>query len=68
MFFESRAGKIQIIENGTAVNYSEEEAAEILSQPEVTVTADIKMGDKTAAAWGCDLTHGYIDINADYRS
>ncbi len=68
LFFESRAGKIQIIENGTAVNYSEEEAAEILSQPEVTVTADIKMGDKTAAAWGCDLTHGYIDINADYRS
>lgn len=68
LFFESRAGKIQIIENGTAVNYSEEEAAKILSQPEVTVTADVKMGNKKAAAWGCDLTHGYIDINADYRS
>ena len=29
---------------------------------------DVKMGDKTATAWGCDLTHGYIEINADYRS
>lgn len=68
LFFESRAGRIQIIENGTAVDYSEEKATEILSQPEVTATADIKEGTKSAAAWGCDLTHGYIDINADYRS
>lgn len=68
LFFESKAGKIQIIENGTAVDYSEEEATKILSQKEVTATADIKMGTETATAWGCDLTHGYIDINADYRS
>ena len=59
---------IQIIENGTALPYSEAEAAKILSQPEVTVIADVKMGEAGAAAWGCDLTHGYIDINADYRS
>ena len=62
------AGKIQIIENGTAVDYSEAEATKILSEPEVTAIADVKMGDKTATAWGCDLTHGYIEINADYRS
>lgn len=68
LFFESKAGKIQIIENGTALPYSEAEAAKILSQPEVTVIADVKMGEAGAAAWGCDLTHGYIDINADYRS
>lgn len=68
LFFESKAGRIQIIENGTAVDYSEEKATEILSQPEVTATADIKEGTESAAAWGCDLTHGYIDINADYRS
>lgn len=68
LFFESKAGKIQIIENGTAIAYSEEKATEILSQPEVTATADIKEGTETATAWGCDLTHGYIDINADYRS
>ncbi len=68
LFFESRAGKIQITRNGTAVDYNEEEATRILSQPEVTATVDVKMGDEEAAAWGCDLTHGYIDINADYRS
>ena len=68
LFFESAAGKIQIIENGTAVDYSEEEATKILSEPEVTAIADIKMGGFQASAWGCDLTHGYIDINADYRS
>lgn len=68
LFFESKAGRIQIIENGTAVDYSEEEATKILSESEVTAIADVKMGDKSAAAWGCDLTHGYIEINADYRS
>ena len=68
LFFASKAGKIQIIENGTAVDYSEAEATKILSETEVTAIADVKMGDKTATAWGCDLTHGYIEINADYRS
>lgn len=68
LFFESKAGKIRIIEKGTAVDYSEKEATKILSQPEVTAIVDLKEGKKTAAAWGCDLTHGYIDINADYRS
>ena len=68
LFFESKAGKIQIIENGTAVDYSEAEATKILSEPEITATADVKMGAEEAVAWGCDLTHGYIEINADYRS
>ena len=68
LYFESEAGKLKIIENGVALNYSEEKATEILSQPKVTAIADIKEGDVEAAAWGCDLTHGYIDINADYRS
>lgn len=68
LYIESKAGKLQLIENGVALPYSEETATEILSQPEVTATADLKEGGETAAAWGCDLTHGYIDINADYRS
>lgn len=68
LYFESEAGKLKIIENGVALNYSEEKATEILSQPKVTAIADIKEGDVGATAWGCDLTHGYIDINADYRS
>ena len=68
LFFESKAGKLQIIENGVATDYSEELATKILSEPEITATADIKMGNYSATAWGCDLTHEYININADYRS
>lgn len=68
LYFESAAGKIQIIENGVATGYSEEEATRILSEKTVTAIADIKMGDAQATAWGCDLTHEYVSINADYRS
>lgn len=68
LYFESAAGKLKIIENGVALSYSEEEATKILSEPEVTATADIKMGEATATAWGCDLTFDYVKINADYRS
>lgn len=68
LFFESKAGKIQLIENGVALDYSEEEATKILSEPEVTAIADVKMGKESATAWGCDLTYDYVKINADYRS
>ena len=68
LYFESAAGKLQIIENGVAVDYSEEEATRILSEKEVTAVADLKAGDARATAWGCDLTYDYVKINADYRS
>lgn len=68
LYFESAAGKLQIITKGVAVDYSEEEATKILSEPKVTATADIHMGEATATAWGCDLTYDYVKINADYRS
>jgi len=68
LFFESAAGRMQIIRDGVALDYSEEEATKILSQPEVTAIADVKMGDASATAWGCDLTFDYVKINADYRS
>ena len=44
LYFESAAGKMQIIKDGVAVDYSEEQATRILSEPEVTAVADIKMG------------------------
>ncbi len=68
LYFESRAGRIKIIENGVSTGYSEEEATRILSEDEVTASADIKMGSASATAWGCDLTYDYVKINADYRS
>ncbi len=68
LFFESKSGRIRIYKDGVAANYSEEEASKILSEPEVTVLVDMKMGNETATAWGCDLTYDYVKINADYRS
>ena len=60
--------RFRSLKNGVAVDYSEEEATKILSEDAVTAIADVKMGDCTATAWGCDLTYDYIKINADYRS
>ncbi len=68
LIFESKAGRIQIMKDGIGTGYSEEEATKILSEDKVTVIADIKMGEETATAWGCDLTYDYVKINADYRS
>ena len=68
IYFESKVGKLKIVENGRATDYSEKMATKILSEPEVTTIADVKMGDCEATAWGCDLTHEYVSINADYRS
>lgn len=68
IYFESEAGKIKIVENGVAANYSEEKATEILSQNPIAAIVDIQSGNEKATAWGCDLTFDYIKINADYRS
>ena len=68
LYFESAAGKLKIIENGVSTGYSEEIATKILSEEEVTAIADMKMGDASATAWGCDLTYDYVKINGDYRT
>jgi len=68
LFIESIEGKLKIVENGMATDYSEEIATKILSAKEVRAIADVKMGNASATAWGCDLTYDYIKINADYRS
>ena len=69
LFIESAEdGKLQLVANGMATDYSEELATKILSDKEVTAIADIKAGEASATAWGCDLTYDYVKINADYRS
>ncbi len=68
LWFESNEGKILIYKDGSAVDFSEEDATNILSAKEVRALVDIQMGEETATAWGCDLTYDYIRINADYRS
>ncbi len=68
LWFESNEGKILIYKDGNAVDFSEEDATNILSAKKVRALVDIQMGEETATAWGCDLTYDYIRINADYRS
>lgn len=66
--FEGDGESILIFENGVGTDFSEEKATKILSSKEVTVVADFHLGEACATAWGCDLTHEYVSINADYRS
>ncbi|NDH88342.1 MAG: bifunctional ornithine acetyltransferase/N-acetylglutamate synthase, partial [Actinobacteria bacterium] len=49
-------------------SYSEERATEHLRTSEIEIRVDVGIGDGDATIWTCDLTHGYIDINAGYRS
>ena len=49
-------------------NYVEADAAALMKKQEIDITVDLGMGTGTGTVWTCDLTHGYIEINADYRS
>jgi glutamate N-acetyltransferase/amino-acid N-acetyltransferase len=49
-------------------NYSEQKATEHLKQKEIILTIDVGVGKSKATVYTCDLTHKYIEINADYRS
>nr|WP_321443472.1 bifunctional glutamate N-acetyltransferase/amino-acid acetyltransferase ArgJ [uncultured Cohaesibacter sp.] len=49
-------------------DYSEEAASDYMKNDEIEIRADLGVGDGQATIWTCDLTHGYISINGDYRS
>lgn len=68
LYIESVDGSLKLVENGMATDYSEDTATKILSAKEVKAIADLKSGEASATAWGCDLTYDYVKINADYRS
>ena len=68
LYFGSEEDRLLIFTNGSAADYSEEKATELLSGEKVEILADMHMGDAEATAWGCDLTYDYVKINADYRS
>ncbi|UWQ95863.1 bifunctional glutamate N-acetyltransferase/amino-acid acetyltransferase ArgJ [Rhodobacteraceae bacterium M385] len=64
-----RFGDILVAENGwVAESYTEDAGATYMKQQELLVDVDLGLGDGAATVWTCDLTHGYIQINADYRS
>ena len=62
-------GDVLVAEKGwVSPTYSEDEAAVLMKQDEITIKVDLGLGRGHATVWTCDLTHGYIQINADYRS
>ncbi|PJE27609.1 glutamate N-acetyltransferase [Pseudooceanicola antarcticus] len=64
-----RFGDVLVAENGwVSPDYREEQGAALMKQQEITISVDLGLGGGTATVWTCDLTHGYISINADYRS
>jgi glutamate N-acetyltransferase/amino-acid N-acetyltransferase len=64
-----RLGDILVAENGqVASGYQEASGADYMKRSELTVGVDLGVGSGAAKVWTCDLTHRYIDINADYRS
>jgi glutamate N-acetyltransferase/amino-acid N-acetyltransferase len=64
-----RFGDILVAENGwVSPTYSEEAGSTYMKAQELAINVDLGLGDGASTVWTCDLTHGYITINADYRS
>ncbi len=62
-------GDILVAENGwVADGYREEDGAAYMTREDLVISVDLGVGSAEGCAWTCDLTHGYVSINADYRS
>src|SRR3990170_4869040 len=65
---EIRFGPVKVFEKGEPVAHDAAEANATLAGDEVVITARLGEGKSSASAWGCDLTHEYVEINGSYRS
>ena len=68
LYLNGKQNTVCFYRNGSVQAFDEDLALQIMSEREVCFTADMKMGDQEATAWGCDLTYDYVKINGDYRS
>ena len=59
-------GDVQVVKDGIAAEYQQADAVQALVGDTVTITVDLHHGQASATAWGCDMTHGYIDENTLY--
>jgi glutamate N-acetyltransferase/amino-acid N-acetyltransferase len=66
--FHNGFHSINLMQNGTPIQFDEELALKILKEKEITVELQLKEGNGEAIAWGCDLSYDYVKINGDYRS
>jgi glutamate N-acetyltransferase/amino-acid N-acetyltransferase len=71
-FFPERVdvflGDLQVTRNGKGLRFDEAHAKKVLQKKDIRITVDMKMGDEKVTAWGADLSHNYVSINASYRS
>ena len=66
--FASAAGEVTVCTGGEGLEFDEDLAKKVLSQPEVEIRVNVNEGEHSATAWGCDLTYDYVKINGDYRT
>ena len=65
---EIQFGTVKVFEKGEPVAHDAAEANATLAEGEIVITARLGEGEGSASAWGCDLTHEYVEINGSYRS
>jgi glutamate N-acetyltransferase/amino-acid N-acetyltransferase len=65
---EIRFGHVPILRKNYRIDFSEEEAARLLAEKEITIRVDLNGGPGNATFWTCDLSKAYVDINANYRT
>ena len=58
---------IELYKKGEPTNFNDKEVKKRLEKEDVTIKINLNCGKSQAQVWGCDLTHGYIDINVDYN-
>jgi glutamate N-acetyltransferase/amino-acid N-acetyltransferase len=66
--FKGKYGTIRLFENGRPLDFNEEEAFNVLKEKEIRIDINLQEGHQQTIGWGCDLSHGYIKINAEYRT
>lgn len=65
---EGSGHKVTLVESGRIVQGELDQAKEIMEGDTILIHVDLGLGDATARSFGCDLTHGYVDINANYTT
>ena len=64
--YDISIGDVQLMKQGLAASYDQAAARTAMAGSEVSISIDLHLGEGKATAWGCDLTHGYIDENTLY--
>jgi glutamate N-acetyltransferase/amino-acid N-acetyltransferase len=66
--FSSEGGEVELMRDGSPLEFDEEEAAAVLAEEEIGIRIGLGDGAASATAWGCDLSYEYVKINGDYRT